>query len=240
MRGISRAGRWAAVAAAVVAATVAGGSAGIAEAQPGGAAVRIVDFAFEPASVTVPVGGRVTWTHAGMAPHTVTASGGAFNSDRLTAGQTFSFTFPTAGSFAYNCEIHPRMMGTVVVQAAGALPPAPQPTTARPSVPVQPTAAPARPPAQAPARPAAPPAQAAARPPAAAPRPAPARPAVPVAQAPVRPVGPALPAVPRTGVGPLPERSTVPVWPAALAMLGVLSVGTAGVRLATRRARISR
>ncbi len=90
-------------------------------------AVRIVDFAFEPATLTVSAGTRVTWTHAGQAPHTVTSDTGAFDSGRLTGGQTFAFTFTSAGTFAYHCEIHPNMRAQVVVQAA-ALAAQPAPT----------------------------------------------------------------------------------------------------------------
>jgi len=85
-------------------------------------AVRIIDFAFEPAALTVAPGTRVTWTHAGQAPHTVTSDTGAFDSGRLTGGQTFTFTFTSAGTFAYHCEIHPNMRARVVVQAAAPAP----------------------------------------------------------------------------------------------------------------------
>jgi plastocyanin len=91
-------------------------------------AVRIVDFAFTPATLTVQAGTRVTWTHAGQAPHTVTSDTGAFDSGRLMNGQTFTFTFTSAGSFAYHCEIHPNMQARVVVQAAA---PAAQPAPAQ-------------------------------------------------------------------------------------------------------------
>src|SRR5215210_3539231 len=84
----------------------------------GGAAVTIVDFAFQPASLEVPVGTTVTWTNSGEAPHTVTADDGAFDSGRLAPGASFSQTFDTAGTVTYHCEIHPNMMGTIVVTAA--------------------------------------------------------------------------------------------------------------------------
>jgi hypothetical protein len=67
----------------------------------------------------VPAGTKVTWTHAGAAPHTVTSDTKLFDSGRLSQGQTFSFTFDTPGTYAYKCDVHPaRMTGTVVVQAA--------------------------------------------------------------------------------------------------------------------------
>jgi plastocyanin len=98
-----------------------------------GAAVNIVDFAFDPAAVEVPVGGTVTWTNGGGAPHTATADDGSFDSRRLQPGESFSQTFGTAGTFPYHCDIHPQMTGTVTVTDGAAAPaaaPAPAATAA--------------------------------------------------------------------------------------------------------------
>jgi plastocyanin len=93
-------------------------SRGIAQAQDG-AAVSIVDFAFQPASVEVPVGGTVNWANTGAANHTVTANDGAFASGQLNPGAAFSQTFDAAGAIPYFCEIHPQMTGTInVIDAA--------------------------------------------------------------------------------------------------------------------------
>ena len=73
---------------------------------------------FTLAALTVPAGTRVTWTNQDTAPHTVTSDTGAFDSGIATSlsnGATFSFTFATAGSFAYHCEIHPSMKATITV-----------------------------------------------------------------------------------------------------------------------------
>jgi len=98
-----------------------------------GAAVNIVDFAFEPAAVEVPVGATVTWTNSGGAPHTATANDGAFNSGTLQPGGSFSNTFATAGSFPYFCEIHPQMTGTVTVTDGAAAEAAPAAEAAAPA-----------------------------------------------------------------------------------------------------------
>jgi plastocyanin len=82
-------------------------------AVPGNA--RIVQFAFVAASLDVPAGTRVTWMNDDPAPHTVTADGGAFDSRQLDPGASFSVVLDTPGVFAYHCEIHPTMVGTVVV-----------------------------------------------------------------------------------------------------------------------------
>jgi plastocyanin len=82
--------------------------------------VSIENFAFMPASLTVQVGDTVTWTNNDDAPHTATADNGAFDSDTLATGGTYSFTFTAAGEFGYFCSIHPDMTGTITVQAAAA------------------------------------------------------------------------------------------------------------------------
>lgn len=80
-------------------------------------AVNIDGFAFAPSTLTVRAGATVTWTNKDEDPHTVVADGGAFQSQVLGNGGTFSFTFPAAGTFEYICSIHPFMHGTVVVTA---------------------------------------------------------------------------------------------------------------------------
>jgi plastocyanin len=85
-------------------------------------AITIQGFAFSPATITVPVGTKVTWTNQDPATHTVTSDTGAFDSKNLTTGGTFSFTFNQAGSFAYHCAIHTRMVATIVVTGAASAP----------------------------------------------------------------------------------------------------------------------
>jgi plastocyanin len=88
-----------------------GGSGG----QAAKGAVRIADFAFTPDSRSAKVGDSVKWTNEDGATHTVTADDGAFDSGNLAAGKAFSFTFDKAGTFAYHCNIHQSMTGTVTV-----------------------------------------------------------------------------------------------------------------------------
>jgi len=100
-----------------------GGEAPSAEATPadsgdaamGDSAVDIKGFAFSPASLEVAAGTTVTWTNSDSATHTVTADDGSFDSGDLANGATFSFTFDTAGTFTYHCNIHPNMTATIVV-----------------------------------------------------------------------------------------------------------------------------
>ena len=83
----------------------------------GGNAVAIQGFAFAPANLTVKVGTTVTWTNKDSDAHTVTSqgSGGPFQSKALATGESYSYTFTTAGTYSYLCTIHPFMTATVTV-----------------------------------------------------------------------------------------------------------------------------
>lgn len=99
--------------AATLAVYVASASAGA-----GDAAVVISGFAFSPANVTIPAGGRVTWTNQDDIPHTVTsaATPRLFGSEALDTGEHFVRVFDKPGTYRYFCAIHPHMQGVVVVR----------------------------------------------------------------------------------------------------------------------------
>lgn len=78
-----------------------------------GNAISIQNFAFSPAILTVKKGTTVTWTNNDSAPHALKSN--TFNSNMLSKGQQFSFTFDTIGSFDYSCSIHPSMTGKIIV-----------------------------------------------------------------------------------------------------------------------------
>lgn len=82
-----------------------------------GTTVAITNFAFSPASLSVKVGTKVTWTNKDGDAHTVTStgSGGPLNSPAMATSDTFSYTFTTAGTFNYLCTIHPFMTAVVTV-----------------------------------------------------------------------------------------------------------------------------
>jgi len=79
------------------------------------AEVSVVDVAFAPADIDIPVGTRVEWANDDPFAHTVTARDGAFDSGNLETGGTFSRSFAQPGTFEYFCAIHPSMTGTVTV-----------------------------------------------------------------------------------------------------------------------------
>lgn len=76
-------------------------------------------FAFSPATLTVKVGTKVTWTNMTQTGHTVTSDDGkSFDSgisNPVASGGTYSFTFTKAGTFPYHCQIHPFMKATITV-----------------------------------------------------------------------------------------------------------------------------
>ncbi|HEY3189661.1 MAG TPA: cupredoxin family copper-binding protein [Solirubrobacteraceae bacterium] len=91
-----------------------GGGGGSASAGP--KAVAIHGHMFMPSDVTVPTGTTVSWTNDDSEPHTVVASGGAFKSKNLGKGQSYSYTFSSAGSYPYYCSVHPDMKATVTAR----------------------------------------------------------------------------------------------------------------------------
>jgi plastocyanin len=80
-------------------------------------AVGIDNMKFDPADVTVNVGDSVEWTNNDTRDHTVNAKDGSFKSGNLGNGASYRYTFKKAGTFSYGCSLHPRMKGTITVNA---------------------------------------------------------------------------------------------------------------------------
>ena len=79
-------------------------------------ATTMTTTAYAPNPISVGVGGSVTWTNNDTITHTATGNDNSWNSGNIAPGATFTKSFPTAGSYAYHCTLHPGMVGTVVVQ----------------------------------------------------------------------------------------------------------------------------
>ncbi len=109
----------------------------VAAATPAPKTVSIKGFAFNPATMEIAKGTLVTWTNEDAAPHTVSSGtvtpagspavgaspspavarpDGKIESGRFENGKTFAYTFNEAGTFAYFCQVHHRMIATVVVK----------------------------------------------------------------------------------------------------------------------------
>jgi plastocyanin len=94
-------------------------AAGVLFARAEGAAntVTIDNFFFTPAALTVKAGTTVTWTNKDDIPHGVASSNNAFKkSAALDTDDSYSFTFTTPGTYQYFCYLHPKMVGSIVVE----------------------------------------------------------------------------------------------------------------------------
>jgi len=78
--------------------------------------VKIDNFSFTPATITVSVGTTVRWTNRDDIPHTVVSDDQKFESKALDTDDHYSYTFTKTGTYGYFCSIHPKMTGKVVVQ----------------------------------------------------------------------------------------------------------------------------
>lgn len=71
---------------------------------------------YNPATLVVRVGQKVTWVNTDTQDHTATADNGAFDTGVLSSGETKSWTPTKPGTYAYGCYIHPQVRGVIVVQ----------------------------------------------------------------------------------------------------------------------------
>jgi len=78
--------------------------------------VAIDNFSFTPKELTVKVELTVRWTNKDDIPHTATSENNVFSSPVLDNNQSFQFTFPSTGRFAYFCKLHPKMTGVITVE----------------------------------------------------------------------------------------------------------------------------
>ena len=79
--------------------------------------ITISNFMFQAMSVTVEPGATVSVTNKDSATHTLTATGGQFNTGNITQNQTKTFKAPMKpGTYSYICDIHQYMMGTITVK----------------------------------------------------------------------------------------------------------------------------
>jgi plastocyanin len=95
------------------------------EGEPKGAAVTVKGFIFNPTSLDVGTGTKVTWTNKDQILHTVTAGttsggddanrSGQFDAPLDGAGKTFTYAFDKRGTYQYFCDRHHSMMAKVVV-----------------------------------------------------------------------------------------------------------------------------
>jgi plastocyanin len=94
-----------------------GQAAGLCAAAAAVAEVRIAEYRFQPAVLTVPAGTTVRWVNAERrTSHTVRFPSEKIESDRLLPGEHWERRFDRPGRHAYDCGPHPEMKGEVVVE----------------------------------------------------------------------------------------------------------------------------
>jgi plastocyanin len=79
--------------------------------------VRIDNFTFSPATLTVTAGTTVTWINGDDIPHAIAAKDRSFRSKTLDTDDRFSFVFGMPGAYDYFCTLHPHMVGKIIVKA---------------------------------------------------------------------------------------------------------------------------
>ena len=86
------------------------------DAKPALVEVKIDNFSFSPATITVSAGTTVRWTNRDDIPHTVVSDDQKFESKAPDTDDQYTYTFTKPGTYPYFCSIHPKMTGKVVVQ----------------------------------------------------------------------------------------------------------------------------
>jgi plastocyanin len=80
--------------------------------------VSITKGGFSPEALTIAVGDTVTWRNDDTTSHQISSKGAGFTSPLLKPGETFSFTYKSAGRFTYQDETVKKNHGAVTVQSS--------------------------------------------------------------------------------------------------------------------------
>jgi plastocyanin len=97
--------------------------------------IEVVNIAYSPQTLEIAVGDKVEWMSKDSGVHHTVTSGkpgdngvpgvsegkssmpdGVFDGDLPDASSTFSFTFTESGTFNYFCQVHPSMVGKIIVR----------------------------------------------------------------------------------------------------------------------------
>jgi len=95
--------------------------------------IEIQNLKFSPAVLTLPVGSTVHWRNHDETPHDVTSGtsiigraarglkktkfpDGHFSSGLFPKDASFSFTFDQKGEYPFYCNIHPFMIGKIIIE----------------------------------------------------------------------------------------------------------------------------
>jgi plastocyanin len=87
------------------------------EEDPTSATVSMPGTTFTPFTTTIKVGGSVTFDFSALAHNVIFKRvTGAPTDIQQTSNQRVTRSFPTAGTFGYDCTLHPGMSGEVVAR----------------------------------------------------------------------------------------------------------------------------
>jgi plastocyanin len=78
--------------------------------------ISIKSTGFSPKTVTINQSDTVKWTNNDKVNHQLVANNGVFASPILKPGQTYSFTFNTAGTVNYHDALHPTLTGKITIK----------------------------------------------------------------------------------------------------------------------------
>src|SRR5437870_12487082 len=79
--------------------------------------IEIKDFNFNPKTLTVKSGEKITWINRDEEPHTIVSVDKQFKkSPPLDTDQEFTITAGVPGTYTYFCSVHPKMTGTIIVE----------------------------------------------------------------------------------------------------------------------------
>lgn len=70
---------------------------------------------FEPNTITIKKGEKITWINMDQSQHSIVSQGN-FDSGTLQTGQSFSKVFDRTGTYDYICSFHTSMKGKIVVE----------------------------------------------------------------------------------------------------------------------------
>jgi len=79
----------------------------------GGTAVSIKNFQFSPNPIAVKAGSTLTVTNDDGTQHTLTADDKSFDTGDLDGGAKATVKIGAPGKYAYHCDIHNYMTGTI-------------------------------------------------------------------------------------------------------------------------------
>lgn len=85
-------------------------------AKPQTYGVEIKNFTFAPANLRIKSGDTVKWENFDSVRHSVSSTFSDLNSELLSVGETFKYTFKNAGAYDYDCGPHPNMKGKIIVE----------------------------------------------------------------------------------------------------------------------------